>query len=55
MIHSKHDIFISQQKYIINLLCETDKTSCKLASILIDPNLRIGLAEDEAIFDREMH
>ena len=55
MAHSKQGIFISQQKYVINLLKETGKTACKPASTLIDPNLRLGEAEKNATVDKEMY
>jgi hypothetical protein len=42
MAHSKKGIFISQQKYITDLLQETDKTTCKPACISIDPNVKLG-------------
>ncbi|RVW38185.1 Retrovirus-related Pol polyprotein from transposon RE1 [Vitis vinifera] len=42
--HSKQGIFISQQKYVTDLLKETGKTACKPASTPIDPNLRLGEA-----------
>ena len=38
--HSKQGTFISQQKYVTDLLKETGKTACKPASIPIDPNLK---------------
>ena len=53
--HSKLGIFISQQKYVTNLLKETGKTAYKPASTPIDPNLRLGKAEEDASIDREMY
>lgn len=53
MVHSKHGIFISRQKYVTDLK-ETGKT-CKPAIILIEPNLKLGKAEEEGATDREMH
>ena len=55
MAHSKKGIFISQQKYIIDLLKETSKTACKPASTLIDPNLKLGNAEEDTAVDKEMY
>ena len=40
--HFKKGIFISQQKYITNLLKEICKTACKPASTPIDPNMKLG-------------
>ncbi|RVW24991.1 Retrovirus-related Pol polyprotein from transposon TNT 1-94 [Vitis vinifera] len=42
-------------KYVIDLLKEAGKTACKPASTLIDPNLRLGEAEKNAIVDKEMY
>lgn len=53
--HSKQGIFISQQKYVTDLLKETGKTACKPASTPIDPNLRLGEAENDATVDKEMY
>ena len=53
--HSKTGIFISQQKYITDLLKETGKTSCKPASTPIDPNLKLGNTEEDTVVDKEMY
>jgi len=45
--HSRKGIFISQQKYITDLLKETGRTTCKPASTPIDPNLKLGNAEED--------
>lgn len=58
MTHSKQDIFVSQQKYIIDLLKETNKTACKVASIPIDSNLKFKMVDKDAsmtIVDKEMY
>ena len=55
MAHSKQGIFISQQKYVTDLLKETGKTACKPASTPIDPNLRLEEAENDATVDKEMY
>ena len=39
----------------IDLLKETDKTSCKLVSTLVEPNLKLGEAVEDASVDREMY
>jgi len=45
----KKEIFISQQKYVIDLLKETRKTTCKPTSTLIDQNMKLGsIGEDIA-------
>ena len=43
--HSKQGIFISQQKYVTDLLKETGKTTCKPVSTPIEPNLKLGEVE----------
>jgi hypothetical protein len=53
--HSRQGIFISQQKYVTDLLKETSKTACKPTSTPIDPNLRLGMAEKDDAIDREMY
>ena len=53
--HSRQGIFISQQKYVTDLLRETGKTTCKPASTPIDPNLKLGKAEKDVTMDREMY
>ena len=53
--HSKKGIFISQQKYITDLLKETGKTACKPTSIPVDPNIKLGSAEEDIAVDKEMY
>ena len=53
--HSKLGIFISQQKYVTDLLKETSKTACNPASTPMDPNLKLEKAEEDAPVDREMY
>ncbi|XP_068483246.1 uncharacterized mitochondrial protein AtMg00810-like [Phaseolus vulgaris] len=55
VVHSKKGIFISQQKYITDLLKETGKTACKPASTPIDPNIELGSAEEDNVADKEMY
>ena len=55
VVHSKKGIFISQQKYITDLLKETGKTTCKPANTPIDPNLKLGNAEEDTAVDKEMY
>ncbi|WVZ15866.1 hypothetical protein V8G54_013432 [Vigna mungo] len=52
--HSKKGIFISQQKYITDLLKETGKAACKPASTPLEPNIKLGNAEDVAV-EKEMY
>ena len=53
--YSKQRIFISQQKYITNLVKETRKLACKPTSTPIDPNNKLGKAEEDVAVDREMY
>ena len=53
--HSREGIFISQQKYVTDLLKETGKTACRPANTPMDPNLKLGKAEEDAAVDKEMY
>jgi len=41
--YSRQGIFISQRKYILNLLKETRKLGCKTIEVPIEQNHRIGM------------
>jgi len=53
--HSKKGIFISQQKYIINLLKGTRKTASKPTSTPMHSNIKLGSIEENIIVDKEMY
>lgn len=53
--YSKSRIFISQQKYILNLLKKTGKLTCKPANTSIDPNPKLGLAKEDHEVKKEMY
>ena len=53
--HSKQWIFISQQKYVTNLLRETGKLACKPANTPIYPNHKLGEAKEDTVVDIEMY
>ena len=53
--YSKHGIFLSQNKYVVDLLKETGKMGCKPASTPIDPNHKLGEASDDMAINREMY
>ncbi|KAL5571449.1 hypothetical protein UlMin_021046 [Ulmus minor] len=53
--HSQQGIFISQQKYVTDLLKETGKLGCKPAVIPVDPNQKLGEAPEDLAVDREMY
>ena len=55
MAHSKKGIFISQQKYITDLLKETGKTGCKPVNTLVDPNTKLGSVEEDIAVNKEMY
>ncbi|RCU30907.1 hypothetical protein DVA81_19785, partial [Acinetobacter baumannii] len=50
---SRQGIFISQQKYVVDLLRETGKLACKPASTPIDPNHKLGIANEDMAVDKE--
>lgn len=50
---SEHGIFISQQKYILNLLQEAGKTMCKPSNTLMDPNLTLGTCDEDSQVNKE--
>ncbi|KAI3470208.1 hypothetical protein Pfo_026871 [Paulownia fortunei] len=53
--HSKEGIFISQQKYVIDLLKETGKTGCKPMETPIEPNHKLGETADNKPVDKGMY
>nr|KYP55256.1 hypothetical protein KK1_001462 [Cajanus cajan] len=53
--HSKKGIFISQQKHVTDLLKETGKTSCKPTSTPVDPNIKLGSADEDMLVDKEIY
>jgi len=55
VVYSKKGIFISQQKYVTDLLKETSRTTCKLASTPIDPNMKLGSMEEDVAVDKGMY
>ena len=53
--HSKRGIFVSQQKYVLNLLQEIGKIGCKPTDTPIDPNHKLGEASEDAAVDKGMY
>ena len=49
------EFFISQQRYVIDLLEETSKIASKPASTPMDPNLKLRKAKEDAAVDKEMY
>ena len=52
---SKKGIFISQRKYILDLLNETGLLECKATETLIEPNLKLQPASPVEVIDKEKH
>lgn len=50
--YSKQGIFISQRKYVLDLLQETGKLGCKPASVPIEQNHRISFEEESDKVDK---
>ena len=53
--YSTQGIFISQQKYVTDLLAETGKIGCKPVSTPMDPNHKLGEAKEEPMVDKRMY
>ena len=51
--YSTQGIFISQQKYVTDLLAETGKIGCKPVSTPMDPNHKLGEAKEELVVDKK--
>ncbi|XP_027151936.1 uncharacterized protein LOC113751990, partial [Coffea eugenioides] len=50
--YSSKGIFVSQQKYVLDLLKETGNLGCKAASTPIEPNLRLNEEKDDSTVDK---
>ena len=55
VFHSKKGIFVSQQKYVTDLLKETGMTACKPLSIPMNSNLKLGNEDESAEVDKEIY
>ncbi|RVW31461.1 Retrovirus-related Pol polyprotein from transposon RE1 [Vitis vinifera] len=53
--YSTQGIFISQQKYVTDLLAETGKIRCKPVSTPMDPNHKLGEAKEEPVVDKRIY
>ena len=49
---SKKGIFVSQRKYVMDLLKETSMLGCKPVDTLMDPTKKIGMVKDSAPINR---
>lgn len=53
--HFKKGTFISQQKYIIDTLHETCKTTCQPTNTPVDPSINLGSDKEDIAIDKEMY
>ncbi|CAA7388774.1 unnamed protein product [Spirodela intermedia] len=53
--HSSKGIFISQRKYVADLLKDTGKFACKPPSTPLNPNHKLSVGKGEECIDREMY
>ena len=53
--YSTQGIFISQQKYVIDLLAEIGKIGCKPISTPMDSNHKLGEAKEKPMVDKRMY
>ena len=53
--YSTQGIFISQQKYVTDLMAEIGKIGCKPVSTLMDLNRKLGEAKEEPMVDKRMY
>ena len=53
--YSTQGIFISQQKYMTDLLAEIGNIGCKPVSTPMDPNHKLGKAKEELVVDKRMY
>lgn len=51
----KHGIFISQRKYILDLLSKTGKLACKATAVPIEQNRGIGSEEESPKVDKAQY
>ena len=53
--YSTQGIFISQQKYVTDLLAKTRKIAYKSVSTPMDPNHKLGEAKEEPVVDKRIY
>lgn len=49
--YSKEGIFMSQQKYVLDLLKETRMIGCKPIGTLMEPNKKLGKTHEEIVVE----
>ena len=52
---SKEGIFVSQRKYILDLLTETGMLECRLTDTPIEFNCKLGNSDDQVPVDKEQY
>ena len=55
VVYSTQGIFISQQKYVTDLLAETGKIGCKPVSTPMDPNHKLREGKEEPVVNKRMY
>ena len=55
VVYSTQGIFISQQKYVTDLLVETGNIECKPVFTPMDPNHKLEEAKEEPVVDKRMY
>ena len=53
--HSKEGMFISHQKYVVDLLKKIGLLDCKASDTPIDPNHKLGEALEENMVDKGVY
>jgi hypothetical protein len=51
IVYSKKDLFLSQRKYVLDLLQKIRKLGCKPIDTPIEPNIKLGPNDGEALTD----
>ena len=49
---NRSGIFVSQRKYVLDLLKETGLLGCKLVNTLVDPNIKLSNQNSSALVDK---
>lgn len=55
ILRNKSRIFMSQRKYILDLLCETGFLGCRLVETPMDPNINLGKHEESAFVGKKRY
>ncbi|KAA0057242.1 ty3-gypsy retrotransposon protein [Cucumis melo var. makuwa] len=55
VVRSKEGISVSQRKYTLDLLTETDMLGCRLTDTPIESNCKLGNSDDQVLVDNELY